>query len=521
MALSASGDETRDRRTRNRVWMLALAAAVLAALPVIAARHLPLLDAPAHEARLAVLRDLLVTGRGSAFYDLSTFFLPNIAFDLIGLKLVGLTDPETAGRIFFGLTLALTLWGVLALNRVAIGRWSAAPLAASLLLYNLISILGFFSYAFGLALVPWALAARLKLERAALLFRFLAGAILALILLFCHVFDFGIYALMTGGFMLAALIDRRIGLVQAGLWAFESVPALALYLVMSGGAEGRVRYEPHFFMIKLFGIVKSVTSGSMTGDIAFVIGALLVLVLAFAYARTRLAWPFVPGLVLLGIAYFALPSKLASGSYVDERMPIAVALLTLAGLDMRVRRSTVSDALVAAIGLTLIVKQTALMVLWRSFDPIIDSIEATLDRLPDGAVVMQAECQPDSNDIKGVYRERQPSVTHLPALAAFDDTRFIPSIWAIAGQHSIRVKPAYRPWYDLFWSFPASICSAAGYRSALRQTEGLADQQAAAGRAVPPLYFLLLRPPEPGTLAPEATPVATGTDYELYAMPRP
>src|ERR1700754_2346299 len=95
--------------TRRPVVAALLAAlAVMAVLPVLAAPHLLLLDAPAHEARLAVLRDLLITGRGSPFYDLDTFFLPNVAFDLIGLGLIFFVSPELAGRIFFALALLLT-----------------------------------------------------------------------------------------------------------------------------------------------------------------------------------------------------------------------------------------------------------------------------------------------------------------------------------------------------------------------------------------------------------------------------
>src|SRR5579883_1655812 len=131
------------RAARRRVILAGIAAGLLAILPILAARHLPLLDAPGHESRLAVLRDLF-TGKGSEYYDLSSFFLPNIAFDVLGLPLVYVFEPETCGRIIFALSLLLTLSGVVALSRIAIGRWSLVPLFSALLLYNLVTILGFF-----------------------------------------------------------------------------------------------------------------------------------------------------------------------------------------------------------------------------------------------------------------------------------------------------------------------------------------------------------------------------------------
>ena len=122
----APGEELRQQR--QRVIGAAAAVTLLVLLPVLAARHLPLMDAPAHEARLAFLRAAIFSGQPSAFYALGSFFLPDIAFDAIGTMLVPLAGPEGAARIFFALTLALQLWGILVLNRVATGRWSAVPL---------------------------------------------------------------------------------------------------------------------------------------------------------------------------------------------------------------------------------------------------------------------------------------------------------------------------------------------------------------------------------------------------------
>jgi hypothetical protein len=514
----AGSMEPRSDGSRRRVWILAVAASILVVLPVFAAHHLPLLDAPGHEARLAVLRDLLITGRGSNFYYFDSFFLPNIAFDLIGLGLAGVMDPESAGRVFFALTLLLTLWGVLVLNRVAIGRWSAAPLASSLLLYNMISIFGFFSYLFGLSLVPWALAARLRLERGQPVPRFLLGAAIAAILLFCHVFAFAIYGVMSAGFAVAAWIARQIIPIRAIAWAFELVPAFFIYVVMSHVTIGGIEYEPHYFSTKLSAIVTSLTSGSLIGDIAFITGTLVFILLVIGWSRTRVVWSFIPGLIVLTGLYFALPFELASGSYVDKRMLIPIALIGLAGLDIRMRRSTTGYLLVGLVGMALVVKQGAIAVLWRSLDPLIDAIAASLDKLPANSIVMQAECRPNSSEILGAYRERQPAVTHLPALGALDDSRFVSSTWAIAGQQPIKVKPAYRQYYHLYFSHPPSICTASEYKLLVQQIEDLAKAEEAVTVTRQPIYLILLRPPKKEMLSSDATLIDTGHDYELYAV---
>ena len=520
--MSASRFQRPVSGPRGRVFLAAGVASVLVILPILAARHLPLLDAPAHEARLAVLRDLLIAGNGSPFYAPGSFFLPNIAFDAIGLGLVRFVGPETAGRIFFGLTLVLTLWGILALNRAATDRWSLVPLVSALLLYNLIATLGFFSYAFGLALVPWALAARLRLERSPLLTGFLLGAAFGAILLFCHAFAFGVYAAVSAGFGLAALVGRRISFAGALARALELVPPMGLFLVMSMGREGQVHYLPHFFQVKLVGVIESTTSGSMTGDIALVAGAMaFVLLVAVARSWVRLAPVFAPGLAALFALYLALPFELGSAANVDKRMPIAIALVALASLDVHIRRGAASFWLTGLVVAALLVKQGALAVLWRSFDPVIDAAVASLEALPAGSVIMRSECHPEASTILGLYRKWQPSMTHVAALASFDDTRFVASTWAIPGQQPITVKPPYQAYNRLQAAFKSSTCTADEYRAQLASIRALAETEDAAAAEAPPLYFFLIRPPAPNMLVPDADLVSSGRDFELYVIRKP
>jgi hypothetical protein len=65
------------------------------------------------------------------------------------------------------------------------------------------------------------------------------------------------------------------------------------------------------------------------------------------------------------------------------------------------------------------------------------------------------------------------------------------------------------------------IRSQSGYDAALRSIEGLAGREAAAGRTVPPLYFLLIRPVMPHTLVSRLELIEVGRNYELYAIDKP
>lgn len=495
----------------------AAAVAILALLPVISSQHLLLLDAPAHEARIKILGDLLFSENGSPFYEISTFFLPNIAFDLIGLGLSTFSSPEEVGKFFFGLCLILTVSGVAILNRVVTKRWSIAPLASGLLLYNLVTILGFFSYSFGLALVPWALAARLRLERATPLVQTLAGLSVAIVLLFCHVFAFGIYAVMSSGFVLVALRQKQVDLKISLLRLFEMVPAGLLFLAMSTGDGSGYRYDTNYIAVKIFGILKSLTSGSMAGDIAFLAGAFFFLLLVTICARTRLVSSFVPGLLALMALYFILPQNLASGSYVDVRLPIAILLMLLAGLDVRLKAQNLTTSVLMVFAVALITKQVALAVLWRSLSSATEEAIYELNSLPAPSIVITSECQPESGGIQSIYDRRQPSLQHIAAMSAFGDTRFVANVYAISGQQPIRVTSPYLQYSQLQNDF-LPTCDSKELHRRLTQIEAVQKLQSDAGHSVLPTFFLLIRPPSSVTLAPAGKLISRGAKYALYQI---
>lgn len=488
-------------------------------LPILLVDHLPLLDNHSHESRLYVIRNLLLTGVGSRFYEIDTMLLPNIGFDIPGMFMAGWMEPETVGRVFFGTTVVLMFTGVVALSRVAIGRWSVVSLAAALLLYNLFTLLGFLSYGMGIALMFWALTGRLLLERAAAPIRLVVGSLFGIVLLFNHVSAFGIYAVMLAGFGLDMLLRRRASLLKVVLMGAETLPALLLFALMSTAGQGRMRYETPYWHTKIFNAVKAFSSGSFSADVAFLVGALSVAALVIAGGRTRLSRPLVPGLVMLTILYFAIPAHVSGGSYVDSRIPVVVVLLTLAAIDFEVRpRSRLALVLMLVAGGAYVTKQGALAALWYDEGRRLSNLAAVFESLPDGAVILQAECSPDSNNIKAVYANRQPPLTHVAAMAALTGRRFAAVTWTLKGQQPVRTVPAYTPYKRFQEDFGFDICTAGQYASMLDKARALAAQQASSGGVVAPLYLMLLRPSVEGTLRPVAPLVAQTPEVELYAV---
>ena len=461
---------------------------------------------------------LLNHGDASPFYAASSFFLPNIAFDAIGLLLAGLAGPETVARAFLALTLLLTLWGILILTRVVVGRWSPVPLVAAILLYNSISVLGFLSYAFGIALVTWALAGRLALGRSRPILRLALGSALGVLLLFCHAIAFGVYAVTLAALLASAVIGQRVRLGTALIAGLELAPSIGLFLMMPTGAGRQFSYLAPYVHVKATGLVEAMTSGCLIGDIALAVGLISFARFAAISVRLTLAPGFALALVALFGLYLALPFEFGSGANIDKRLVIVMMFLALAGLDIRTRRNGASDRLAAILVAALVVKQGALTLLWQSFDPTINAAVSALKALPPGSVVMQAECHPPVRTVFDAFSKWQPPMTHLASLATFDDDRFAASNWAIPGQQPITVKPRYEAYNRLQATFPASSCDAGQYRAQISQIHALQARDAA---AAPPTYVFVIRPPWQNMLADAADRIASGRDFELYAVRKP
>jgi hypothetical protein len=477
-----------------------IAAASLLVLPLVVAQHLNVGDAPGHEARLAVLRDALLLHRPSAFYEVTSFFLPNVAFDVIGLGLTALSGPETAARIFLGFALVLTLAGVAVLGRAATGRWSVVPLGAALVVHNLMIVEGFLNFAFGLALVPWLLALRLKLDGRTS--GFAAGAAAAIVLLFCHLSAFGVYAVMSAGMAFAAWRAGRIRIVHAAAWAFEAVPAVLLLLLMPHDPDKTVHFVP--LLSKLINVIKVLSSGDLASDIATVAGLAGCAAMLFV-ARAKLAPPLVPGLIGLGLIYLLLPGAVGHGAFIDMRVPVAIVLIAFAALDVRLPRSALSTALLAFIAIAFVVKQGALAAMWHRVDPVTQSAASAMNALPQGAVIFRTECRP-AESVMSAYRDHQPWLTSVAGLAALDGTRMAAGTWAIAGQQPIAVKPAYKPDYDVQAGVPWSVCGQKDLRKVAAKIRALADPH--------PHYLFVIRPAKVHSV--DAELIATGEGFELY-----
>jgi len=437
-------------------------AALVAALsiaPLVAVQMPPLHDYPFHLARADIIRSLESSSFTREHYEIGTFLLPNVGMDLVMFALTAMLPIATAGRVFLGLTLILTLGGVAALHYVLHRRLSAWPFLAAFLLYNWIFLLGFLNYLLGVALMLWSVAAWLAMRDTGAVLRITCGALLGVGLLFCHLTAVGLFAIIVGGFELQAAIRhwrerpaRCMRDLAVGVAPFLVV--LATFALLSP-ASGEIR-QPFVYPAGLTWKPqiggRSLLSGSYWLDAAILLPIAAAIVFAAWRRSIRVATTMLLPLLLTVLAFIALPHEMFDSNWADTRLPIAIVLVAIASTSPHVRSTRLPMALCAAAVLLLAVRSTAITADWIRFERVIEPFRAAFARLPDESTVLAASAMPlpllayRSQAELGLLR---PPLKHVMSLASLSRPIFVPATWADPAKQPIRVTArfaAIRAW---------------------------------------------------------------------------
>jgi hypothetical protein len=193
-----------------RVWSVVFwVTAVATALPLFAARWLPLTDLPEHVAVIATLARLLPGGDGAP-YDVALGESQYLLFHAVGAviaRLVG--DAVLANRLLFAAV--AVLWPVSARSLLrAMGRDERVAIFAAMVFWNRATIVGLEPYVASVPLALFGLAAVVRQLRETTWRRGLALAALALAVFYTHVSSYVLFtftaAVLTGA---TVLRDRR------------------------------------------------------------------------------------------------------------------------------------------------------------------------------------------------------------------------------------------------------------------------------------------------------------------------
>lgn len=443
-------------------WQLMPILAVLTLAPLLLTRWPPLLDYVPHLARVHILHDLLTGGHFADRYQLAPGVLPNLGIEagVLPLILLGL-DVSTAGRIFVAGVIVATSLSVVALHRALFGRRSVAALAAFVYVYNPFLMTGFLACTLSFALAFAGFAAwlrwrgRLPPARMAGLLAAAAG-----LLFFCHLLG----ALMLLGLVasydlservLARAVPRMATPAEArgnwrGTWAGLAAGTVLLGVLFAASPLGTEQQGENLgTLLALFRTVKLWQlwllpqellgyAPSIDVPVALLLG--VGLVAALAAGCLRIAWPMLPGLLVLLALLPMVPEGWHGLSYIPDRLPYLLLMLGIASIDVVLPPAWQRAALVAML-LLIAARTGSAAMAWHTIDRIRAPVVAALASVPREAVVCGVN-QTRNNVARG--EELRFPFMSMAALATVLADAFSPSIFVIPGQNPVVARPAWR-----------------------------------------------------------------------------
>lgn len=432
-------------------WVTGLIA-LCAILPVILVRFLPSNDYPFHMARIVILSQL-DNPIFDRFYDLGSFLLPNLAMDAVALLLAQVIPAELAARTFVALTLLVMLIGPILLHRSAHGRLSPWPLLSIAFLHNAIFAFGFFNYLFGLGLAFVAAAVWMAMKPSAL--RLVVGLLCAIVLIYCHMAAFGVFAVIAGSVEIYGAISRWR---DAGKWrilaelCYAATPfilAIVLFFLLSptaGVSEQGFGYDP-YIGAKPYSLPFSLSSGilwldALTAVVLISLGGWL----AFT-ARLTISKPLALAVIMLSVAYIILPSSLMGSHFVDSRLGPALALLLLVAVDLRWNSNHHARRVVIAVACTLTIVRTVTFIsVWSDDEKEIMPIIQAFEGIEPGATLFAATAEPyprllaDTAERRAAWR---PPLKHVASFAVLHGPVFVPMTFTDPTKQPLIVSPDY------------------------------------------------------------------------------
>ena len=373
----------------------------LLVIPLFVAAVPPLLDYPIHLSRVYIYNNYPTDSSLSSMFDIDWRPLPNLGSDLLLLLLAKFFSIELSGRLLLGLIIALTLIGILILHRVVFSNWNWWPFLAVFPVYHGAFTAGFLNYSLGLALMLIFLAAYIQLRRRHSVLSLLASVFFGIVLYFCHIVSFGIFAIFL--FSYEAFFRAQPGSApnfhrNLAYSIVRVLPAFVLPILMYvrySLMEVVSRPSPMIFgewslSHKLRGIFMPIMSGDYFIDLIVLIFIFVIFTYFFVAKRIVFERGLIFGCLLTFLFFILLPSHLLEAAFIMDRLPIAIVLVLIAATSVKGLDRNHAVALAGLVLVLAVLRVWSLSVSWRESDIYYQRMARALDKIEPAASVMIA-----------------------------------------------------------------------------------------------------------------------------------
>ena len=438
----------------------------ITAIPILLHPLPPLSDYVNHLARMHVIAAINSDPDLARYYEVDWQVIPNLMMDLVVPQFERLMNVYLAGQLYTLLSFALIVSGTLALHRRLFGRWSPLPLLAFPLLYNNVFLVGTMNYVAGIGLMLWAVTTWMALRERSWLIRLPVSAAFVLALFFCHLFALGVYGL--------ALLAFELHRLWASFRQARSVsPALATRRLPGWTADFVATGLPFLPVLPL--LMMSPTWGLWQGfswELAGKIDGLIYVIEVYSHSVALLLIGIVAflagwalrdralsfhafGIALLAVGtviYIALPRMLFDTYMADQRLPISLAFILLACIDLDLRQRAVRSGFVVALLALVAIRVGEVEHTWRQLTPGIESFRQSVNLIDRGAKVMVAYADPDAGSGLGDF-----GLVHADCIALIERSALVTTAFTVVGKQVLHARPDFRGRVDTEDGTPPAV----------------------------------------------------------------
>lgn len=438
---------------------LFVALLAITSIPILLHPLPPLSDYVNHLARMHVIAAINSDPDLARYYEIDWQVIPNLMMDLIVPQFERLMNVYLAGQVYTLLSFALIVSGTLALHRRLFGRWSPLPLLAFALLYNNVFLVGTMNYVAGIGLMLWAVTAWIALRERSWLLRLPVSTLFVLALFFCHLFSLGVYGLALLAFEL-----HRLWTLSRGA-ARRRLPTLLVDFVATGLPFLPVL--PLLMMSPTWGLWQGLSwelAGKIDGlvyvfevyshSVALLLIGVVALLVGWALRDRALSFhAFGIALLVVGaVIYVALPRMLFDTYMADQRLPISLAFILLACVDLDLRQRNVRRGLVVALFALVVIRVSEVEDKWQQLSRGIDSFRQSVQLIDRGAKVMVAYADPDDGGALEDY-----GLVHADCIALIDRSALVTTEFTVTGKQVLHARPGFRGRVDTMDGTPPGI----------------------------------------------------------------
>jgi hypothetical protein len=449
----------RLRRTASfsgtQVAVMCGALLMLVSIPILTQPLPPIEDYVNHLARMHVMASLGSDPDLARFYEIDWQIVPNLMMDLVVPPLAHMIGIYKAGQVFTIVIFALILSGTAVLNRALFRRWSVLPLAVAPLLFNYAFLTGVMNYQFGIGIALWATAAWVMLRERHWPWRLAVSAAFVMVLFFCHLFALGVYGVALLSIESARLWARRgqpltprlIDFCATGLPFLPALPMLLMSPTWSLSSQNV--WEP---LGKIDGLKYVFEVYSDT--VAFMLIGALAIGIVWAMRHRLLRFHLV-GIMLLivgGAVYMALPRMMFATYMADQRLPIALAFLIIACLNVDMGHRLVRRGFLALLFVLVVVRVVEVDSHWADMSGAMQEFRDSVKRIKRGSTVLVVYADPEAGD-----DVHDLGLVHEPCLAMIERSALVTTAFTVKGKQVMHVRPAYRNQVDTEDGVPPSL----------------------------------------------------------------